>query len=96
MKRQHREKELTEVQLLKKENRELKKQVRSLQHKLREMEKHEHMYEHEAGDDRPEEGHTEDTFIGCQSCGKGVLVELAILNKVFATCNVCGDRKKLR
>lgn len=94
MKRQHRRKELTEAQVLKKENQELKKQLRSLQHEVRELRKHEHAYEY--SDDAPEETNMEDTHTRCDSCGKGVLVELEVLNKIFGTCNVCGERKKLK
>lgn len=94
MKRQHRQKELTEVQLLKKENKELKKQVRSLQHQVRELQKHEHMYEY--SDDVPEEVNMEDTHIPCRECGKGVYTEIELLGKVYGTCTTCGDRKKLR
>lgn len=97
MKRQHRRKELTEAQVLKKENQELKKQIRSLQHQVRELQKHEHMYDMEPGDNLPDETN-EDTHtpIACRECGKGVYQEIELLGKVYGTCVTCGDRKKLR
>lgn len=97
MKRQHRRKELTESQLLKKENKDLKAQVRTLEHHIRELEKHHRIYE--SAQDEEVINDTEDTYIKrqpCSSCGKGYYEEFEILDKVFATCNVCSDRKKIR
>lgn len=37
-----------------------------------------------------------DTRQSCDNCGKGKYNEFEIMDKVFGTCDVCEDRKKLK
>lgn len=77
-------------------NRELSKENRHLKKRIRQLEKTEHMYEDailNEADIEYEETKTSDI---CQSCGKGKLVYLDILDRIFSTCSVCGDRIKIK
>jgi archaellum component FlaC len=86
----------SEVEHLRGRVRELEKLVRSLQQQVRQYEK----YEQVVGQDEEQATDTEDTFpshkIKCDSCGKGALDEYEIMGRVIGTCNVCGERKKIR
>ncbi len=84
---------------------ELSKENRSLKKQLKQYEKYEHLNPNELGqDDKDVVRDSEDTFIDlkklirCQSdsCGKGVYKEYELLGKVYGTCNICGDRKRLK
>lgn len=87
----------SELEHLRGENKELRAENRSLKRRLRELEKHEHMFEeHEQSDEKPEEVNMEDTYIRCTECGKGVMKEYELMGRVYGTCTVCGERKKLR
>jgi hypothetical protein len=80
--------------------RELEKQVRSLQRENKELSKQKHIFIDKTSDEI--ETSSEDTFVElkpkarCSSCGKGFLEEFEIMNKIFTTCNVCGERKKVK
>jgi len=78
--------------------RELQKENRALKKQLRQYEKFELSQDEEIITD------TEDTYVELKkltkclsdSCGKGIYVEMELMNKVFGTCNVCGDRRRLK
>jgi len=77
------------------EIRQLKKLVKSLRQRIRQLEKNEQIFEDSQDD-------TEDLPVGtqpilpCLSCGKGKLETFEIVGKIYATCNVCGDRTRLK
>ena len=83
-----------EIRALKKENRHLTKRVKQLER-----------YEKDQINDLmdvsiDEEMEGEDITIKkidmCTSCGKGQLIYLDIIGRLFSTCPVCEERKKLR
>jgi len=79
--------------------RELTAENKSLKKQLKQLEKRERL-----GQDEEIATDTEDTFpevkyrrrCDSTSCGKGVYDEYEILGKIIGTCNVCGDRKRLK
>lgn len=79
--------------------RELEKENRSLKRENKELSKQKHIFIDKTDDDEvlPD---SEDTYIKpkkrCDSCGKGFLEEFEILDKIFGTCNICSDRKRLK
>ncbi len=89
-----------ETKLLRERIRELEKQVRTLNKQLGYYKKHQHLFENTKIDEEVEEETMEQEImtkgITCDHCGKGKYVEFEILDKVFGTCNTCGDRKKLK
>lgn len=93
-------KEKSEGEHYRGEIRRLKKVIRSLEQELRESKKHEHMFE--ISQDEEDTNDSEDTFRSlkklqeCDVCGKGHYVEFEIIGRVIGTCNICGDRKRLR
>ena len=79
----------------KKQIRELKKQIRQLQQQLKQYQKYERSQEEDVSTD------TEDTQpkqieSPCLDCGKGKLKYFEIVGKVFTTCDICGDRKRIK
>jgi len=78
-----------EIRKLKKEVRQLRKQVQQNTHEPREQ-------------DTEISGDSEDTIVevkklqDCLSCGKGKMIEFDIVGRTYGTCNICGERKKLK
>lgn len=95
MKRTHREKELSEVQTLKKENQRLRDENRSLKRQIRQLEKHEHFFT-EALDEATEEVNIVERKEACKSCGKGFMKEFIVINRSWKECDVCGERTKAK
>lgn len=81
--------------------RELEKENRSLKKENKELSKQKHIFIDKT-DDNDIDHSNEDTYIElkpkkrCSSCGKGFLEEFEIMNKIFATCNICGERNKIK
>jgi hypothetical protein len=79
--------------------RDLKKQVKSLQARLKQLERQEHKYNDQQDlidEIIPELPMGNQQKLPCVSCGKGVLEEFEIMGRVYGTCNICGDRIKLK
>jgi hypothetical protein len=86
----------SEVEHLRGQVRELERLVRSLQQQLRQYEKYE-----QKSQDEELVTDNEDTFpssfrVKCDSCGKGTFDEYEIMGKVIGTCNICGERRRLK
>jgi hypothetical protein len=94
MKRTHRTKELSELQILKEENRNLKNENRSLKRQLKQLKKQEHIFEQLPSNEV--ELNEEIKLIKCPSCFKGLLKEIDILGRNWLECNLCeyDSRKK--
>lgn len=77
--------------------RELKAENKALRRRIRQLEKREHQYE-ETDEEIPNlpVGEQNNKQLYCASCGKGKLEILEVLGRVFSTCSICGDRKKLK
>lgn len=74
--------------------RELKKEVKSLKQVIRALEK---QYLYHGGPKSkapPEPPKREETL--CKECGKGKLVTVDIVGRVFVNCALCGYRKKVK
>ena len=76
-----------EIRKLKKENKQLRKELQRNYH----------------SQDEEEIGDTEDTHPKrylekkiCDGCGKGEVVRLEIVGRIFETCPICGERKKVQ
>lgn len=73
--------------------REKDKLIRSLERRIKELEKHQHCQETEYTND------TEDTFKPlpktCSTCGKGKIEIIDIIGRIFERCDLCGERKKV-
>lgn len=81
------------------ELRQLRKLVKSLRQRVRQLEKKEHVFDDEQaskGEEPLPELPVGNQPILCTSCYKGTYVEFAILDKVIGTCTTCGDRKRLK
>lgn len=96
----------SELEHLKGQIRELEKENRALKRQLKSLEKKEHIFD-ETMDGQDEEiiSDSEDTFpilkyrIPCggdDGCGKGFFAEYSIMDKVIGTCSVCGRRERLK
>lgn len=81
-----RQKERSELEYLRSENRRLKKQ-------LKQLERQKHFYENVI----QEAVELEETFSEepCSSCGKGQLIFHDFHHVKLKKCNVCGNQKKL-
>jgi chromosome segregation ATPase len=93
--KQNQNKEKSEVEHLKGVIRDLEKQVKSLTQKLKYFEKRSHLNEltEELENDPPP---PPKRLKDCVECGKGKYEEFELLNKLYGTCNICGDRKRLK
>lgn len=91
MKRTHRQKELTEVQVLKQENRELRAEIKKVRQQLRQLEKAKHIYieEHYDEDDIPENP----IEVKCSECYTGVITTIDLGIKMMHSCSLCAYRK---
>lgn len=82
--------------------RELEKENRALKKQLKALEKKEHIFDSETeSQDTEISTDNEDTHalparVPCEDCGKGRYEEYHILDKVIGTCNICGNRKRLK
>lgn len=80
--------------------RELERENRALKKQLKQLEKKEHFFDE--GQDIEIASDSEDTFpdlkakTPCHSCGKGFIEEFEIMGRIIGTCNICGDRKRLK
>lgn len=92
MKRTHRTKELTEAQVLKKENRELRAEIKKVRQQLRQLEKAKHIYveDHYDEDDIPDESPVE---IKCPECYTGNITTIDLGIKWMHNCSMCAYRK---
>lgn len=95
MRRQHhRKKELTEVQLLKQENRNLRAENRTLRKQLKQKEKY------PLEDDIDDDGQLSlfDVPIPkCPECNKGTLIEVNIVGRNWLYCDQCDyDTRRLK
>ena len=93
----------SEIEHLRGENKELLKQVKSLKQRLKQLEKREHLIEDNPPQDIEFSTDNEDTMyhphlkaIPCDDCGKGTFIEYEIMGKIIGTCGVCGNRKRLK
>lgn len=81
-----------EIEYLRGINKELRKENKALKRQVRDLQKHEHMYE-----ELPE---VEEEIVSrrakCDECFKGYMDEIEFLGRVYATCETCGHRKKLK
>lgn len=93
MKRTHRKKELTEIQRLKKTNRDLESENRNLKKELRRLQKKEHSFEEITYSD-PEEVFQEPQITKCAVCGKGSIQEVIVAGRYFTRCDTCTFRSK--
>jgi hypothetical protein len=76
--------------------REKDKLIRSLEKRIKELEKH-----LQPQDNSEVIADTEDTIPKLQmcdseSCNKGVMREFEIIGKIYGECVICGNRKRLR
>lgn len=90
MKRQHRKKELTEVQELRLENKKLKEEIRSLKKDLRRLQKSEHLLEESIIEQQAEQLVLfEDKQLYCPICSKGKLIERFVVGRCWYECDAC-------
>lgn len=72
--------------------RNLKKEIKHLKQRIRQLEKFEHNYNHpKEKDDEPLE-----QLKKCEQCGKGFLKEIEIVGRIFETCSLCKYRSKTK
>lgn len=91
MKRTHRKKELTEVQVLKHENRELRAELNKVRRQLKQLEKTRHIYIDEHSDE-PEEP-VLPIEIKCPLCYAGDIKTIDLGIKFMQACESCSYRK---
>lgn len=77
-----------------------KGEIRKLKKEVRQLRKQLSQNTHEQSDEELSTDN-EDTMVisklqTCLECGKGKLIEFELMNKVWGTCNLCGDRKRLK
>ena len=93
MKRNHRDKEQTELQGLKRENKELKRENTSLKKEIRQLQKKEHNFEKITYSD-PEDIFKKPQTSKCVVCGKGEIEEIIVAGRYFTRCDTCTFRSK--
>lgn len=91
--------------------RELTKENRALKKQLKHLEKKQHIFDLDEQPENPifvqdtdVDHDTEDTHklparFKCSDedgCGKGYMEEYHILDRIIGTCNICGNRKRLK
>lgn len=79
------------VERLEKENRELKASVRHLEKKLKKVDKN---YRAELEEVKKEKAQEEDSGtysvkVPCLECGKGEILEVDLMKRIFLKCTVC-------
>jgi septal ring factor EnvC (AmiA/AmiB activator) len=100
-----RQKDKSELEHLRGENRELTKTIRKLKRQVHQFEKSKHIY-HEVISDYEEiiaEEQAQEVVVekkskmkSCEKCFSGVMEEFEIMDKVIGTCNSCGHRKRIK
>lgn len=92
MKRSNRnDREYTEVQYLKRENKRLKEQVRSLKRKTKQLER----YSSLQTDEEPQKFEiTVTKAVPCPECNKGSLSIVYVVGRCFYICDCCDYRSK--
>jgi hypothetical protein len=83
----------TEIRHLIGENKRLQKQVKRLE---RMLEKYTWLDLPVQPDVEEVKEIQEQNELFCHSCGRGTLSVVDIMGRIFGTCNVCGERKKLK
>lgn len=73
------------------EIRQLKSENKKLKRRLRDLEKREHNFDHVE-----DEIEIEQVKAKCQSCGKGDLEEISLLNRIWQSCTLCLWRSKAK
>ncbi len=65
---------------------------------MAQVQKYKHITEPDTEEEIEERQETEVVHKGvpCENCGKGFYKEFEIMGKIFGTCNICEDRKKLK
>lgn len=91
MKRTHRKKELTEVQVLKHENRELRAELIKVRRQLKQLEKSRHIYTEDNYQDADDEDIPIE--IKCAECYTGTINTIDLGIKIMHSCDLCGYRK---
>lgn len=80
--------------------RELEKEVRTLRKELQYFKKRDHLSDRSQDEDVAKDSEDTqvvlDTRIRCEECARGYYKEIELLDKVFGTCNVCENRKRLK
>lgn len=77
--------------------REAMKEIRHLQKRIKELERHSHI----PSQDEEIDNSVEDTFPKpeklrkCAACGKGNIKTLDVMGRIFEQCELCGERKKV-
>jgi len=93
-----RKKTHSELEHLRGEIRRLKAENRSLTKQLKQLQKHEHMYEagdYEGQDDTVEVTSTADTYVEfCKECRRGAMQTMDLGKFIYKTCPVCGHRER--
>lgn len=90
MKRNHGHKEQTEVQSLRKENKRLKEEVRSLTRHIKQLERFNIQYIEEEEVIVP----TTKWYSKCPSCNIGNYESIELVGRRFSCCDSCGFRSK--
>lgn len=77
--------------------RELEKEVRKLKKELAYYKKHEHTFEQtEDSPEEIEESKADAKLKTCESCGKGKMKEFEIVGRIYATCDICEERVRIK
>lgn len=76
--------------------REANKRIRQLEQEVKSLRKYERSQDEEVVVDEEDTYPDKKPLIRCDSCSKGFYEEFEIMDKVIGTCNVCGDRKRLK
>lgn len=71
----------------------LRGEVRRLKRQVKQLERTAHFFETAIVEEAPVEVKK---VRHCNNCGKGVMAEFEIMDRVFATCGTCGHREKLK
>lgn len=100
MKRIHREKELSEVQVLRLENKALRAQVKNLKKENKRLSRAEHHHNEYKYTDIEDNAQLplfeEEKQLLCPECFKGALIEMNVVGRNWSYCNQCDydTRKK--
>lgn len=82
----------SELEYLRGEVRRYKCLCRSLQREIQSLKKKEHFYEDLSDIEDEEAEESRITKLPCSDCGKGMMDQVVILNRVFHACPICGSR----
>ena len=86
-----------ELKFLKEQIRDLQKENRRLKRQVKQTEKYAHIPE-ETTSQEVEEVEIEviKNKLECLECGKGHYEEFEIMDRIYGTCNICEDRKRIK